>query len=144
LLGFTTQNSSFGEYATSASSFPLKIAGLGVRIHTHRPGAWQNLSPIDAALLDFLRCRGQHSELSPLETKRKLLTYFQQEQHFDRLTIVAKTEPSRVRAIMGAIGQEIGSYKQSLEMLRHSLNPVSKFDFGILKCLQYSKEWQAK
>jgi hypothetical protein len=93
LLGFTTQNSSSGEYATSAGSFPLKIAGQQVRIHTRRPSAWQNLSPFDAALLDLLRSRGQHSELSPLETKQKLLAYFQEDQRFDRLTEVVKTEP---------------------------------------------------
>jgi hypothetical protein len=144
LLGFTTQNSSYGEYATSAGSFPLKIAGQQVRIHTRRPSAWQNLSPFDAALLDLLRSRGQHSELSPLETKQKLLAYFQEDQRFDRLTEAIKTEPPRVRAMMGAIGQEIGIDQQDLDLLRQTLNPVSRFDFGIFKCLQYAKEWQAK
>jgi Family of unknown function (DUF6088) len=144
LLGFTTQNSSYGEYATSAGSFPLKIAGQQVRIHTRRPSAWQNLSPFDAALLDLLRSRGQHSELSPLETKQKLLAYFQEDQRFDRLTEVVKTEPSRVRAMVGAIGQEIEIDHENLDLLRQTLNPVSRFDFGILKCLQYAKEWQAK
>jgi hypothetical protein len=144
LLGFTTQNSSYGEYATPAGSFPLKIAGQHVRIHTRRPSAWQNLSPLDAALLDLLRSRGQHSELSPLETKHKLLAYFQEDQRFDRLTEVVKTEPSRVRAMIGAIGQEIGIDHENLDLLRQSLNPVSRFDFGLLKCLQYAKKWQAK
>jgi hypothetical protein len=144
LLGFTTQNSFSGEYATSANSFPLKIAGTSVRIHTRRPAAWHNLLPMDAALLDFLRSRGQLSELTPLETKRKLLTYFQEDSRFKRLMKVIGTEPPRVRAMIGAIGQEIKEHEQSLELIRQSLNPVSKFDFGILSNLQYAREWQAK
>jgi hypothetical protein len=144
LLGFTTQNSISGEYATSANSFPLKIAGTSVRIHTRRPAAWHNLLPMDAALLDFLRSRGQLSELTPLETKQKLLTYFQEDSRFKRLMKVIGTEPPRVRAMVGAIGQEIKAHEHSLESIRQSLNPVSKFDFGILSNLQYARKWQAK
>jgi hypothetical protein len=144
LLGFTTQNSLTGEYATPANSFPLKIAGDRVRIHTRRPAIWQNLTPIDAALLDFLRSRGRLSELTPLETKQKLLDFFRGSSRFEELLPVIATEPPRVRAMVGAIGQEIGKNDRVLESLRQSLNPISKFDFGILNNLQYAKEWQAK
>jgi hypothetical protein len=122
----------------------LKIAGTSVRIHTRRPAAWHNLLPLDAALLDFLRSRGQLSELTPLESKQKLLAYFQEDSRFERLMEVISTEPPRVRAMVGAIGQEIGQQGRSLEVIRQSLNPVSKFDFGILSNLQYAREWQAK
>lgn len=57
---------------------------------------------------------------------------------------VIATEPPRVRAMVGAIGQEIGQQEQSLEVIHQSLNPISKFDFGILSNLQYAQEWQAK
>jgi hypothetical protein len=57
---------------------------------------------------------------------------------------VIGTEPPRVRAMVGAIGQEIKAHEHSLESIRQSLNPVSKFDFGILSNLQYAREWQAK
>jgi hypothetical protein len=99
---------------------------------------------MDAALLDFLRSRGQLSELTPLETKQKLLSYFREDSRFERLMEVIGTEPPRVRGMLGAIGQEIEEHEQSLELIRQSLNPVSKFDFGILSNLQYAQEWQAK
>jgi hypothetical protein len=45
--------------------------------------------------------------------------------------------------MLGAIGQELGKSHQHLEKLRQSLNPISPFDFGILRNLRYAKDWQA-
>jgi Family of unknown function (DUF6088) len=144
LLGFTTQNSIQGEVATSANSAPRKILGSHVRIHTRRPSTWDKLSVTDAALLDFLRSRGKLSELSLSETKQRLLRYFKDGDRFERIAEIAEAEPPRVRAMLGAIGQEIGKSTKKLEPLRKSLNPVSRFDFGILQNLLYAKDWQAK
>lgn len=143
LLGFTTQNSLNGEFATSANSIPLKIFG-NVRIRNRRPKTWDDLSASDAALLDFLRSRGKLSELSPEKTKIRLIGYFKEPNRFDRIAAIAHAEPPRVRAMIGAIGQEIGVSRRKLEPIRKSLSPFSRFDFGILKNLKYAKEWQAK
>lgn len=144
LLGFTTQNAIQGEFATSANSVPRRIIGSRARLHTRRPESWNDLEPTDAAMLDFLRSRGKLSELSPSETKRLLLDYFQEGDRWERLLAVADTEPPRVRAMLGAIAQELRKNVQELEKLRKSLNPVSRFDFGKLSNLRYAKEWQAK
>ncbi len=95
-------------------------------------------------MLDFLRQVGRTSELSPNETVNKLLKYFREKGQFERLMQVAKSEPPRVRAILGAIGQQIGCQKDFLIELKNSLNPLSKFDFGNLITLKYAKQWQAK
>ena len=63
---------------------------------------------MDAALLDFLRNRGESSELSPDEAVEKLLDYFREPGRFERLLKVAPSEPPRVRAMLGAIGEQIG------------------------------------
>ena len=55
-----------------------------------------------------------------------------------------RSEPPRVRAMLGAIGQQLGHPRERLAPLRRSLNPLSRFDFGILAALTYAKEWQAK
>ncbi len=144
LLGFTTQNSIQGEFAISANSAPRTIIGNRARLHTRRPTTWDDLCANDAALLDFLRLKGRLSELPPTETKRRLLAYFKEGERFKRLAEVAETEPPRVRAMIGAIGQEIGKNTKELDSLRRSLNPVSKFDFGTLRNLRYAKQWQAK
>ncbi|MEG4852375.1 DUF6088 family protein [Microcoleus sp. B5-D4] len=144
LLGFTTQNAIQGEFATSANSVPRTIIGSRARLHTRRPETWNRLEATDAAMLDFLRSRGKLSELSLTETKQRLLDYFREGSRFERLLAVADAEPPRVRAMLGAIGQELRKSPKELEKLRKSLNPVSRFDFGKFSNLSYAKEWQAE
>ena len=144
LLGFTTQNPARVELATDGLSLPRLLVGKETVIHTRRPPAWRSLSETDAALLDFLRNRGEGSELEPAETVQKLLGYMCEPGRFKRLLEVAPSEPPRVRAMLGAIGQQIGQPGKVLVGLRESLNPLSRFDFGILTALAHAQPWQAK
>ena len=144
LLGFTTQNSIQSEFATSANSVPRTIIGSRAKVHTRRPETWKHLSNTEAALLDLLRSRAKLSELSQSQTKQRLLECFREGVSFERLVVVADAEPPRVRAMLGAIGQELGKSRQHLQKLRQSLNPLSRFDFGILRNLRYAKDWQGK
>jgi hypothetical protein len=144
LLGFTTQTAARNEVATSALSLPRKLVGADTIIHTRRPEAWAHLSETDAALLDFLRRRGKSSELSPGETIHRILALASEQGRFNRLLKVADSEPPRVRAILGAIGQQLGKTPPTLRGLRESLNPFSRFDFGMLARLKHAREWQGK
>jgi DNA-binding Lrp family transcriptional regulator len=144
LLGFTTQNPAQIELATDGSSLPRLIVGKETVIHTRRPESWRALNEADAALLDFLRNRGAASELAPEETVRKLLEYFGEAGRFERLLRIASSEPPRVRAMLGAIGQQLGQPEGRLSVLRKGLNPLSRFDFGSLAELASAHEWQAK
>jgi len=144
LLGFTTQAAARSEIATTALSLPRKLVGRETVIHTRRPEAWAKLSDADAALLDFLRRGGRTSELSPDGTVRRTLALFREPGRFERLRNVAAFEPPRVRAMTGAIGEEIGKKPGALKALRASLNPLSRFDFGMLKALSCAGRWQAK
>ena len=144
LLGLSTQNAVLGEFATTAASVPRKILGTRTRIQTNRPADWNSLSPTAAALLDSLRSRGKFSELSDEQTQQRLLDYLRQDDCFVRLLEIANTEPPRVRAMLGALGQELSKSAKQLAPLRQSLNPVSRFDFGKLSTLRHAKAWQAK
>ena len=144
MLGFTTQNSTRVEVATDSLSLPRLIVGKETIIHTRRPECWRKLSETDAALLDFLRNRGTWSELSADETVERLLDYFREPVRFERLCKIAASEPPRVRAMLGAIGQQLGESEFRLTGLRRSLNPLSRFDFGPLAALKHSRQWQAK
>ena len=143
-LGFSSQNPSKIEVSTSGLSLPRQVVGKEAIVHTRKPESWQKLSYEDAALLDFLRNRGKDSELSPENTVRKLLQHFREEGQFDRLFRVSGSEPPRVRAMLGAIGQQVGCSKRQLDSLRKGLNPLSRFDFGSLAVLEYARQWQAK
>jgi len=144
LLGFTTQMAGRGEVATSALSLPRKLIGGDTVVHTRRPEAWARLSDADAALLDFLRRAGTTSDLSDEETLRKTLTLSSEKGRYERLLKVADTEPPRVRALLGAIGEELAKKPIALRRLRDSLNPFSRFDFGALRGLRHAKKWQAR
>ena len=144
LLGFTTQNPKRSEMATSDLSLPRKLVGADVVIHTRRPAAWAQLSEIDAALLDFLRRAGRSSELSPNATLNTTLKFMADNGRFERLLKVASTEPPRVRAMLGAIGQQLDKSHKTLQPLRESLNPLSRFDFGMFSGLRFASEWQVK
>jgi len=144
LLGFTTQSTRHNEVATSALSLPRKLIGSNTVIHTRRPEAWASLSQTDAALLDFLRRGGKTSELPPEETIRRTLTLMSEKGRFERLLNVAHSEPPRVRAMLGALGDQLGMTAHTLRRLRTSLNPFSRFDFGLLAGLSHAQSWQAK
>jgi Family of unknown function (DUF6088) len=144
LLGFTTQTASRSEVSTSALSLPRKLIGSDTIIHTRRPEAWAGLPQSDAALLDFLRRAGRTSELSPEETIRRVLALFSENGRFERLVKVAPSEPPRVRAMIGAIGEQLGKNGAARRRLRDSLNPFSRFDFGLLVGLRHARNWQAR
>jgi hypothetical protein len=144
LLGFSTQTAKQREVSTSALSLPRKLVGSETVIHTRRPEAWSALSETDAALLDFLRNSGRTSELSPEETARRTVTFFSEKGRFERLLRVANSEPPRVRAMIGAIGEQLGKNRSALRRLHESLNPFSRFDFGLLAGLRHARNWQAR
>jgi hypothetical protein len=144
LLGFTTQTARRRELSTSALSLPRKLVGKETVIHARRPAAWANLSEADAAMLDFLRRGGQTSELSQRKTVSRTVALLSEDGRFERLWKVADSEPPRVRAILGAIGERLGKKRNVLKHLHASLNPFSKFNFGVLSGLPHARNWQAK
>jgi hypothetical protein len=144
LLGFTTQTAKQGEVSTSALSLPRKLVGDDTLIHTRRPEAWADLPETDAALLDFLRHGGNSSELSQEDTIRKLLSLLSEKGRLGRLLKIADSEPPRVRAMLGALAERLGTDHRTLHRLRASLNPLSRFDFGMLARLPNARAWHAK
>jgi hypothetical protein len=144
LLGFTTQTAAKREISTSALSLPRKLVGSETVVHSRRPEAWTGLSEIDAALLDFLRKAGKTSELSPEDTVRRTLELLSEIGRFERLIKIAATEPPRVRAMLGAIGEQLSKNPVTLKRLCSSLNPFSRFDFGSLRGLKHANNWQAR
>lgn len=143
-LGFTTQNPAKAEIATTARSVPRLLQNESTVVHTRRPAAWETLSETDAAVLEFLRLRGEPSELPTKETIQRLLNLLAEKGRFSRLAAVAASEPPRVRAMLGALGEELGAPKSLLKSLRAMLNPLTKFDFGALAELESASKWQAK
>ncbi|HEX2918237.1 MAG TPA: DUF6088 family protein [Edaphobacter sp.] len=144
LLGFTTQTPMRGEVATSSLSLPKKLIGAETRVHARRPEAWRELSETEAAILDFLRSGGKTGELSPEQTVSRMLHLLSQDKRLKKLLAVADTEPPRVRALLGAFAEELQTRPSTLEKLRATLNPLSRFNFGQFSTLPTARKWLAK
>jgi hypothetical protein len=144
LLGFTTQTARRGEVATSGFTLPRKLLGPDTVVHTRRPEAWIGLSDEDAAMLDFLRRAGKTSELPAHQTIRRTMSLLSEKGRFYRLLKIAATEPPRARGLLGALGEQIGVKPSILASLRATLNPLSRFEFGIFSALPNAASWQAK
>lgn len=142
VLGLTTQNPRRPEYATPALGPPTALRDAVV--HTGRSPQRAGLSAEDGAILETLRERASSSDLSPEKTADRLMRLLADEARFLRLVDTAMTEPPRVRAMLGALGQELNMPPRLLDRLRRSLNPLSRFDFGRLASLRHAREWQAK
>lgn len=144
MLGFTTQAARRTELSTTASSVPRKLVGADTVVHTRRPHTWIGLSEADAAFLDLLRHSARTSELPPGETRRRALALLSERGRFERLVGIAESEPPRVRAMLGALGEQLHQSQKALDRLRKSLNPLSRFDFGPFAGLPTARAWQAK
>jgi hypothetical protein len=140
-LGLSTQNPGRPEYATPAPFPPTALRDA--RVHTGRPALRASLSAEDGAFLETLRERARSSDLPPEQTAERLMRLLAEPGRFARLAEAASAEPPRVRAMLGALGEEAGVPGDLLDPLRESLNPLSRFDFGALRALRYAREWQA-
>lgn len=141
-LGLSTQNPARPEFATPAVAAPGAL--LDATVRTRRPPSRFELDADDGALLEILRDRAGYSDLSPEETADRLISMVANSQRFKRLTKAALSEPPRVRAMLGALGEQAGAPASALQSLRASLNPITKFDFGVLHALRNAKDWQAR
>lgn len=141
-LGLTTQNPMRPELATPATAAPKSAHGFTV--HLRRPASRAGLASDDAAILEVLRDRGRTSDLEPKQTTKRIMRLLSDPDRYRRLAAAAATEPPRVRAILGALGEQAGVAPEMTTPLRQSLNPLSRFDFGAFTVLPNARAWQAK
>lgn len=143
-LGFSTQSPARIELSTTANSLPRKLITPGAIVRTRRPAPWARLGAKDAACLEFLRQSGAMSELADDETAGLMRRLLREETRFERLARVAATEPPRVRAMLGALGELNRAAPEILTALRRTLNPASRFAFGAFAALSNAKAWQCR
>lgn len=142
VLGLSTQNPAKPEFATPAAAAPSTLRDATV--YTRRPPSRLELNPAEGAMLEVLRDRARFSDLPPEETIKRLVSMISDPGRFKRLARGALSEPPRVRAMLGALGEQAGARTAELDSLRASLNPISKFDFGVLRALPNATAWQAR
>lgn len=143
-LGLSTQLPSRPEMVAYGRTDDALSAHIKIK---HRQGCQGNLTPLEGAILEVLRDGGAYLEASPSQAALRLTSLLRDEipaARLTRLRDIALQDPPRVRAILGALLQSVGYPKALWIPLRHSLNPLSRFDFGVFGELANAKVWQSK
>lgn len=141
-LGLTTQVS-----PTMTLDVPTKIYSLmtnpGARLRLRRDTTVSGLSDRERAVLDALRDLPNIPGSSPAETTSKIRDLFATgELSINRVGRRSMTEPPRVRALLGAIGSEVGGDHRVLASIKKSLNPMTTFRLGVSETLPKAREWR--
>lgn len=145
ILGLSTQMPARPQLVAFVSN-PPKNAGAA-RIKLRRTASPHRLPAVEGALLEFIRARGETAETSSTESIRRLRELLTSQLTASRLRGLreaALAEPPRVRAILGALLAHAEMPESLWEPLKTSLNPLTRFDFGLFSELPNAREWQAK
>ena len=143
-LGLSTQVSARPEIVVFANNIPTHTGALRVTLRRGTPP--KQLSETQGALIEFIQDRGSYAETPPAVVRDVLCKILESmpQAHVRQLCDVAITEPPRVRAIIGALLELSNVAQSTVEPLKKSLNPLSKFDFGLFTELPNAHQWQAK
>lgn len=138
LLEFLRQRGRHGELDLE-ETLPRLYAAL---LSDSYKSSWQEhlVESTSSSWLDFgsyLRTFWTQNRAADDATQRVL-------RHLAGLRDAALHEPPRVRAVLGALLQNWHAPERTWLPLRKSLNPLSRFDFGLFRDLPTAKEWQAK
>jgi len=142
VLGLSTQNPAAGVFATTHRRRPA-VAG-DAQVFTDRPVSRVGLTPTEAAILEVLRDGARRSDMDPESTRRRLLAIMRADARTNAILRASLNEPPRVRALVGALLQEMGVAPRRLRELKRSLSPFSTFEFGALRGLRSAGDWQAR
>lgn len=134
-LGLTTQMSGAITRATRRSAAPTDIGNIRLYTTLRPLDAQKGIRPEEYAALEALRKITRVPDTSPRYVLERLgLLIHRGELDFVRLARFARAEPPRVRALLGALGEELRHTHVStrvpvktLEELRESINPLTTF-----------------
>ena len=134
-LGLTTQVSAAVTRAARRRAAPAKIGGIRLYTTARPLDAQKGIRPDERAALEALRQLTRIPDTTPRAVLDRLNMLMRQEVlDFGRLAKFARAEPPRVRALLGALGEELQHAHrgtrvpaEALEALRKSLNPLTAF-----------------
>lgn len=141
-LGLTTQVSPTLTLAVDRNVRTSWMREGRLRLRLRPASGLRGIRPEERALLDALRDIKSIPNASPLESLARIGGLFRSHKvSFERLVRHATVEPPRVRALLGAIGEELGEDKKLLAKLHASLNPTTSFRLGVSDRLPTADNW---
>jgi Family of unknown function (DUF6088) len=141
-LGLTTQVSPILTVDVPVRIYSL-TTGSNTKLRLRPRTLVDGLSNTERAALDALRDLPRIPGSSPAETASKIRNLFAAKRlNFNKLARRSVHEPPRVKALLGAIGSELGADHKTLAALRKSLNPMTTFHLGVSEALPHAREWR--
>ena len=143
-LGLTTQVSPVLTVDVADSIRSLEVGRTGkLRLRSVR--SIEGQTDEERVILDALRDISRIPDSTPAEVVGKIKKMLAENRvSFDRLARHSVNEPPRIRALLGAIGSDIGANSHILTKLKKSLNPMTTFHLGLREALPLAREWQIR
>ena len=138
-MGLTTQ---VAAAPTFTADHRVRVTAPNGRVRITTARTLRGLSAEERAALDALRDLRHIPDTTPEAAIRRLLGLCREGRlSFARMLRAAKPEPPRVRALLGLIGTLLGEPVESLDSLRHSLNPLTVYKLGLRDAYPDAARW---
>jgi hypothetical protein len=145
-LGLTTQVSNDMVRAVERPTRIKPVRGIVMRTVTRPISRQKGITADERLALDALRNIHRIPDAStPSAVKRIKTLVANNRLNMVRLARFARAEPPRVRALLGAIAEDVGNHGSTAEILRQNLNPLTTYRVpGISAALKNASNWHIK
>ena len=142
-LGITTQVPAQYTILGNLAPRTIQIGEVTVRIRQRSFGHLKGASQEDFWVLDSIRNLKHVPDSTPTNAVAKIVANLRTSGRSvqRRLLQFARGEPPRVRAVLGAIAERIGYRGPETEMLKKSLNPLTKYHLDVASALPNASAW---
>ncbi len=141
-LGLTTQIPAQYTILSGLAAKTVRVGGLTARVRHRELGHLTGASQLDVWCLDAIRNLKHVPDSTPADALIKIMKQFKTGAHpLKKLLRFAQGEPPRVRALMGAMAEQVGYRGPEIKKLRSSLNPLTKFHIGVASVLSNAAIW---
>lgn len=141
-MGLTTQ---IAATPTFTANHRVRVTAPNSRVRVNTSPTLRGLSVEERAALDALRDLRHIPDTTPEATIRRLVDLCREGRlSYARMLRAAKSEPPRVRALLGLMGTLFGEPIESLDALHHSLNPFTVYKLGLSGAFPDATRWNIR
>lgn len=141
-MGLTTQ---VAATPTFTVDHRVRVTAPNTRFRMSRVSTLRGLTVEERAALDALHNLRHVPDTTAEAIIHRLLSLCREGRiSFARMTRAAKSEPPRVRALLGLIGTVLGETPKSLAPLRDSLNSLTTFKLGLAHAFPDAVHWNIR
>ncbi len=138
----TTQVPATAAIISDVAHRNLKIGNTEIKIIYRKLSHMKNANLNDVSLVHSLRAINKIPDTSASDAVIKILNMLGKDRDLlDRIVGFAANEPPRVKALVGAIAQQLKYKGDKLNKLKKSLNPLTKYKLHVSDVLPTAFDW---